>query len=84
VNTENGDYSAECSDLSVPTLGPDVGFYRNYDAQAAQQQTQTGDPGQMGYGRTDDWASSLSSVNPVVGDVYSLDGMAAQDGNGGR
>jgi hypothetical protein len=83
VNTENGDYSTSGTDLSIPTFGPSLDFTRSYDAQQAQQETQTGTPGAMGYGWTDDWASSLSSVSPVVGDVYSLDGLATPDGNGG-
>jgi RHS repeat-associated protein len=83
VNTENGDYSTSNTDVSVPTFGPSLDFTRTYDAQAAQQQTQTGVPGAMGYGWTDNWASSLSSVSPVPGDVYSLDGLATPDGNGG-
>jgi hypothetical protein len=83
VNTENGDYSTSNTDLSIPTFGPPLDFTRTYDAQVAQQETQTGTPGPLGYGWTDNWASSLSSVSPVVGDVYSLDGLAATDGNGG-
>ena len=83
VNTENGDYSTSATDVSLPTFGPGLDFTRTYDAQVAQQQTQTGTPGAMGYGWTDDWASSLSSVSPVLGDVYSLDGLATPNGNGG-
>ncbi len=83
VNTENGDYSTSSTDVSIPTFGPELSFTRTYDAQVAQQETQTGSPGAMGYGWTDNWASSLSTVSPVAGDVYSLDGLATPDGNGG-
>ncbi len=83
VNTENGDYSTSATDVSIPTFGPSLDFTLTYDARAAQQQTQTGVPGAMGYGWTDNWASSLSTVSPTIGDVYSMDGLAAPDGNGG-
>jgi sugar lactone lactonase YvrE len=83
VSTENGDYSTSSTDFSVPTFGPSLDFSRSYDAQVAQQQTQTGKPGPMGFGWADNWASSLSTVSPVVGDVYSLDGLATPNGNGG-
>jgi len=58
VSTENGDYSTSSTDISISTFGPSLDFTRAYDAQVAQQQTQTGTPGPMGYGWTDNWASS--------------------------
>jgi Domain of unknown function (DUF6531)/NHL repeat len=82
VNTENGDYSASSTDLSVPTFGPSLDFTRTYDAQAAQQQTQTGTPGPMGYGWSDNWASSLTTASPVPGDIYTADGMRTNTGDG--
>ena len=36
----------------------------------------------MGYGWTDNWATSLSSASPVPGSIYSLDGLATDTGNG--
>ncbi|HVB45079.1 MAG TPA: RHS repeat-associated core domain-containing protein [Streptosporangiaceae bacterium] len=83
ANTENGDYSASSTDASVPTFGPSLDFTRSYDSQAAQQQTQTGTPGQMGYGWTDNWASSLSTASPVPGDIYTTDGLRTDTGDGG-
>ncbi len=83
VNTESGDYTTSFDDLSIPTFGPSLDFTRTYDSQAAQQETQAGTPGPLGYGWTDDWASSLSTVSPSIGDVYSMDGLAVPDGNGG-
>jgi trimeric autotransporter adhesin len=83
VNTENGNLTQSATDLSVPTYGPALSFSRTYDAGAAQQQTQTGTPGAMGYGWTDSWASSLTSARPVAGDIYTLDGMRSANGGGG-
>jgi len=45
VNTENGDFTQSNTDVSVPGFGPGLDFTRSYDAQAAQQQTETGSPG---------------------------------------
>ncbi len=83
VNTEDGDYSTSSTDFSLPTFGPPLDFTRTYDALTAQQQEQAGTPGPLGYGWTDDWTSTLSSSSAVVGDMYSLDGLADPDGNGG-
>jgi RHS repeat-associated protein len=83
VNTENGDFAQSNTDLSIPGFGPGLGFTRTYDALTAQQQTQAGAPGPMGYGWTDNWASSLATGRPVPGDIYTLDGLATNNGNGG-
>src|SRR5712691_10500544 len=83
VNTENGDFSQSATDLNVPTFGPDLTFTRTYDALLAQQQTQAGAPGPLGYGWTDNWSSSLSTSRPVSGDSYTLSGLATNTGDGG-
>jgi RHS repeat-associated protein len=83
VNTENGDLTQSGTDLSIPTYGPALSFSRTYDAASAQQQTQTGTPGVMGYGWTDNWASSLTTARPVDGDVYTLAGLRTDNGLGG-
>jgi RHS repeat-associated protein len=83
VDTENGDFTQSDTDVSVPTFGPALDFSRTYDAQLAQQQTQAGTPGPMGYGWTDNWASSLTTARPVPGDIYTLDGLATDTGQGG-
>lgn len=74
VDTEDGDFTQSATDASVPTFGPALDFTRTYDAQVAQQQTQAGTPGPMGYGWTQNWATSLTQARPVPGDVYTLDG----------
>ena len=83
VNTENGDFTQSATDFSIPAFGPSLDFTRTYDAQVAQQQTQTGKPGPMGYGWTDNWATSLSAASPVPADIYTLDGLRADTGQGG-
>jgi RHS repeat-associated protein len=83
VNTENGDFTQSATDLSVPTFGPSLSFSRSYDSQVAQQQTQTGTPGSMGYGWSDNWASSLTSASPVPGDIYTIAGRRTHNGDGG-
>jgi trimeric autotransporter adhesin len=83
VNTENGDFTQSNTDLSIPGFGPSLDFTRSYDAQQAEQQTETGAPGAMGYGWTDDWATSLATGKPVPGDIYALDGSASDLGDGG-
>jgi hypothetical protein len=83
VNTENGDFSQSSTDLSIPTFGPSLDFSRTYDAQLAQQETQTGSPGPLGCGWTDDWASSLSLASPTPADTYTMDGLAVDTGDGG-
>jgi hypothetical protein len=82
VNTENGDFTQSGTDLSVAGFGPSLGFSRSYDSQVAQQQEQTGTPGPMGYGWTDNWASSLSANVPIPGDIYALDGLAGAANTG--
>ena len=83
VNTENGDFTQSSTDVSIPGFGPGLDFTRSYDAQMAQQQTETGSPGPMGYGWTDDWASNLSQASPVPGDMYTLAGLRTGTGQGG-
>jgi RHS repeat-associated protein len=83
VDTENGDFSQFDTDLSIPGFGPSLDFTRTYDAELAQQQTVAGTPGPMGYGWTDDWASSMTSGVPVPGDIYTMDGLRTNNGNGG-
>ena len=83
VNTENGDFSQSATDLSVPTYGPALTFSRTYDALLAQQQTQTATPGPLGYGWTDNWASSLTMTRPVPADIYTISGPGTDTGDGG-
>jgi hypothetical protein len=83
VNPENGDFSVSATDVSVATFGPALGFSRTYDAALAEQQARTATPGPLGYGWTDNWASSLSTASPVPGDMYTLDGMRLDTGKGG-
>jgi Domain of unknown function (DUF6531) len=83
VNTENGDFTQSNTDLSIPTFGPALGFSRTYDAGVAQEQTKTGTPGPLGYGWTDNWATSLSTVSPTPGDIYAVGGLRTANGNGG-
>src|SRR6266851_6458036 len=71
------------ADISIPTYGPSLDFTRTYDAQAAQSQTQTGKPGLLGYGWTDNWATSLTGSLPVPGDIYTIDGLATAGASGG-
>lgn len=72
VDTENGDFTQSAADLSVPGYGPALGFTRTYDAQAARLQTVAGTPGPLGYGWTDNWATSLTPQRPVPGDIYTV------------
>ena len=83
VNTENGDFTQSDADVSVPAFGPSLDFARTYDAGVAQQQSGTGVPGPLGYGWTDNWASSLAAASPVAGDIYTVDGLRADAGQGG-
>ena len=83
VNTENGDFTQSDTDVSVPTFGPSLEFDRSYDALGAQQQEQTGSPGAMGYGWTDNWATTVTPGRPVQGDVYTLDGLRSDNGDAG-
>jgi RHS repeat-associated protein len=72
VNTENGDFTQSADDLAIPGYGPALDFTRTYDAQAAQRQTVAGTPGPLGYGWTDNWATSLTLQRPVPGDIYTV------------
>jgi RHS repeat-associated protein len=72
VNTESGDFTQSATDFSIPGFGPALDFARTYDAQAARQQTVAGTPGPLGYGWTDDWATSLTLNRPVPGDIYTV------------
>ncbi|HET7013040.1 MAG TPA: RHS repeat-associated core domain-containing protein [Streptosporangiaceae bacterium] len=83
VDTENGDFTQTDDDVDIPAIGPDLGFTRSYDAQLAQQQTQSGTPGPMGYGWTDNWATSLTAGATMPGDIYTIDGLRTNTGNGG-
>jgi RHS repeat-associated protein len=82
VNTENGDFTQSDTDFTIPTFGPSLDFTRSYDALAAQQQEQTGSPGAMGYGWSDNWASSMTPGRPVEGDIYTLDGLRTANADG--
>jgi RHS repeat-associated protein len=83
VNTENGDFTQTGTDLSVPGFGPALDFSRTYDSTTAAEQTQAGAPGPMGYGWTDNLATSLTTGQPTLGDIYALDGLGTDTGNGG-
>ena len=83
VDTENGDFTQSATDVSVPTFGPSLEFARSYDAQVAEQQTRSGTPGAMGYGWTDNWASQAASDKPAPGDLYTIDGLATDNGMSG-
>jgi YD repeat-containing protein len=72
VDTENGDFTQSATDLSVPGFGPPLDFSRTYDAQTARHQTSAGTPGPLGYGWTDNWATSLTLNRPVPGDIYTV------------
>lgn len=81
VDTESGDFSQSATDFSIPAFGPSLDFTRSYDAQVARQQTVAATPGPMGYGWTDNWASSLSAGTPVPGDIYTIDGKDTWNGD---
>jgi RHS repeat-associated protein len=83
VDPSTGDFTESNTDLSIPTYGPALDFARSYDAQLAEQQTKAGTPGQLGYGWTDNWASSLSMKSSAPGDIYTLDGLRTDNGDGG-
>ena len=72
VNTESGDFTQSSTDVSLPEFGPALDFTRTYDAQAARRQTVTGTPGPLGYGWTDEWATSLTLQRSVPGDIYTV------------
>jgi RHS repeat-associated protein len=83
VDTETGDFSQSGTDMGVPSFGPGLDFSPTYDAVAAEQETEAGTPGPMGYGWTDNWATSLATAKPVPADIYTMDGLATDNGNGG-
>jgi RHS repeat-associated protein len=83
VNAADGDFTQSSADVSVPGFGPGLDFTRAYDSQSARQQTVAGVPGPLGYGWTDNWATSLSQGSPAPGDIYTLDGLATDTGDGG-
>ena len=72
VNTESGDFTQAATDFALPGFGPALDFTRTYDAQVAQRQTVAGTPGPLGYGWTDNWATSLTLNRPVPGDIYTV------------
>jgi RHS repeat-associated protein len=82
VNTENGNLTQSGTDVSVPTFGPGLSFSRTYDSGTARQQIQGQAPGPLGYGWTDNWASSLTAARPVQGDIYTLAGLRTVNLNG--
>ena len=83
VNTENGDFTQSNTDESVPGTGPSLAFTRTYDADVAQAETEAKTPGPMGYGWTDNWATSLTAAQPQPGDIYTVDGLETGTGQGG-
>lgn len=83
TNTATGSFTQSNTDLSVPTFGPSLSFTRSYDAQTAQAQTSTGTPGPMGYGWSANWTSTLQTGRPVPGDIYTVDGLRTDNGDGG-
>ena len=82
VNTESGDLTQSAADVSLPGFGPTLSFSRSYDSQVAQRQVQTGTPGALGNGWTDNWASSLSTASPTPGDLYTIAGLRTDTGDG--
>ncbi len=83
VNTEDGAFTQSYTDVSLPGFGPSLDFTRSYDSTQAQKQTQAGTPGPMGYGWTDNWATSLSAAEPTPGDIYAAEGLRTGNGDGG-
>ena len=83
VDPETGELTESATDASVPGYGPPLEFDRTYDSALAQQEAGTGTPGPLGYGWTDDYASSVKSGTPVPGDIYTVDGLDTNLGNGG-
>lgn len=72
VDTESGDFSESATDFSIPGFGPALAFTRTYDSQAARLQTVAGTPGPLGFGWTDNWATSLTLNRPTPGDIYTV------------
>ena len=63
VDPGTGDFNHTGTDASVQTYGPPLTFTRTYDSSLAQEQTNDGAPGPLGYGWTDNWATYLT-VDP--------------------
>src|SRR6202044_2394426 len=80
-DTGDGDFPGSGTDLSIPTFGPGLDFPRTYDSQTAEDETRTVSPGPLGFGWSDNWATSLTTGSPVPGDIYSLDGLATDTGD---
>jgi RHS repeat-associated protein len=59
IDTATGDFIENVTDASVATYGPALSFTRTYDATLAQQEAASSTPGPLGYGWTDNWATSL-------------------------
>jgi RHS repeat-associated protein len=72
VDPATGDFCAFASDTSLPTYGPALSFTRTYDATSAQAESATSTPGPLGYGWTDNWATSLA-LNSDYGTTVSGD-----------
>ena len=89
VNTENGDFTQSYTDLSIPrsalpwsSPGPTTHRWRRRKRSPGRP----GLPGRraMGYGWTDNWATSLSANRSVLpGNIYTMDGLATATGDGG-
>ena len=84
VNTEDGSFTQSYDDMSLPGFGPSLNFTRSYDSTQAEKQTQAGTPGPMGYGWTDNWATSVSAAQATPGDIYAAEGLRTGNGNGGN
>ncbi|HTX00311.1 MAG TPA: DUF6531 domain-containing protein, partial [Acidimicrobiales bacterium] len=59
VNTENGDFTTSSTDFDIPSYGEPLTFTRTYDSFAAQVEAKYDEPGPLGYGWTDNWATAL-------------------------
>ena len=66
VNPATGEFSRSWTDASVSTFGPQLDFARSYDSSLAAAEASLSTPGPLGYGWTDNWASSLSVSDGVV------------------
>jgi len=73
IDIATGDFIQSATDASIPTFGPALMFTRTYDSGVAQQEAATSSPGPLGYGWTDNWATSLllntDYYTSVSGDV---------------
>jgi RHS repeat-associated protein len=59
IDIATGDYTDSATDASAATYGPPLIFTRTYDADMAQAEAASSTPGPLGYGWTDNWATSL-------------------------